>query len=333
MKRLIGSGYFLAVAGALGFSLKSILTKFAFSYDVDAMTLLVMRIFIALPFFLAALFWVEGKRAFKVTVTELLFFAFIGIAGMGCAMLLSFYSLELIEASISTIVVFTYPAMTVIMLSIFFKERFSLANIVSLVITFVGLVLVVRIGSVETMTFNHMGVLFALGAAFFGAIYSVLTQKALKAISPIRLITYCMFFLAVFLGVFFGKRQYPVEPELWGIVTILGVLTGFISFICTIYSIKLIGAGRAVMVGSISPVFTVIWAYLFLGESLDTVQMGGMALVVLGVLAVKVKNPVRVVSGSGDDFRVRMDETLSRGDAKKRKFAFIYMPGAKKMED
>ena len=51
MKRYLGSGYFLAIVGALGFSSKSILTKFAFSYGVDAMTLLVMRVFIALPFF------------------------------------------------------------------------------------------------------------------------------------------------------------------------------------------------------------------------------------------------------------------------------------------
>ena len=227
MKRLIGSGYFLVVAGALGFSLKSILTKFAFSYGVDAMTLLIMRIFIALPFFLAALFWAEGKRAFKVTLNDILLFAFIGIAGMGCAMLLSFYSLELIEASVSTLVLFTYPAMTVIMLAVFFKERFTLSNAVSLVITLIGLALVVEVGSVEAMHTNYTGVLFALGAAFFGALYSVLTQKALKAVSPIRVITYCMFFLAIFLGLFFGRRPYPVELEVWGISSHIGSGYGF----------------------------------------------------------------------------------------------------------
>ncbi len=333
MKRLINSGYFLAIAGALGFSSKSILTKLAFSYGVDAMTLLIMRIFIALPFFLAALFWVEGKKAFKVRAADLLLFAFMGIAGLGCAMLLSFYSLELIEASVSTLVVCTYPAMTVIMLAVIARERFPLSNFASLAITFAGLALIVKIDGVSAMNSNHMGVLFALGAAFFAAVYSVLTQKAMKEVSPIRVITYCMFFLAVFLGVFFGRRPYPVEPELWGIVSMLAIFTGFISFICSIYSIKKIGAGRSVMVSSIAPVFTVIWAFLFLGESLDTVQLAGMALVVLGVVAVKLKNPVRVVFGRGDDFKARLEETVNNGNSRKRKIAFIYMPGAREVED
>ena len=248
-------------------------------------------------------------------------------------MLLSFYSLELLEASISTLVLFTYPAMTVIMLALFFKESFSLANIVSLVITFAGLVLVVRVTGVEALSFSHMGILFALGAAFFGAVYSVLTQKALKEASPIRVLTYCMFFLAIFLGVFFGRRPYPVELEVWGIASILGILTGFLAFLCTIYGIKKIGAGRSVMVSSISPVFTVIWASLFLGESLDTVQMVGMVLVVFGVVAVKVRNPVRVVSGRGDDFRMKLEETVNNTNSRKRKYAFIYMPGVKETED
>jgi drug/metabolite transporter (DMT)-like permease len=291
MKRLATSGYFLVMMAALGFSFKSILVKAAYGYGVEPMTLMLMRIFIAMPLYIATLLIVEGRGAFRVSARELLLFAFMGIVGIGCAMLFSFYSLELIDASLATLVVFTYPAMTVVLLLLFFGERATIPKFVSLGVTFLGLIMVVRIDRVDFLAVNGKGILLGLVAAFAFALYNAMSEKAVKTVSPVRLISYCMFFFVAFFGVLFGNRPYPATPEVWGLAALLGLFTGFMPFLFFLYGIKRIGAGRAVIIGSLGPVFTVIWAFLLLGERLDTVQIGGMVVAIIGVLALRLGEP------------------------------------------
>ena len=290
MKRLAASGYFLIIMAAIGFSLKAVLVKEAYSYGVEPITLMLMRVGIAVPFHLAALLILDGKGAFKVSFRELVFFAVMGIVGIGCAMLFSFYSIELIDASLSTLVVFTYPAMTVILLILFFGERATAPKIVSLGLTFLGLALMVRVDKIDFLTANGQGILFALIAALAFAFYNSLSEKAVRSVSPVRLSAYCVFFFAVFFGVLFGDRSYPAAVEVWGLAALLGIFSGFLPFLCLLYGIKRIGAGKAVIIGSLGPVFTVIWAYLLLGERLDFVQIEGMVVAIFGVIVLRLKD-------------------------------------------
>jgi drug/metabolite transporter (DMT)-like permease len=53
--------------------------------------------------------------------------------------------------------------------------------------------------------------------------------------------------------------------------------------------IRMIGSGRASMVGAIGPVSTIFMAYMFLGESISAPQIAGSLLVLAGVLIIGVK--------------------------------------------
>ena len=299
MKRLSASGYFLVIAAAFGFSFKSILAKLAYGYGVDAMTLMLMRVFIALPFILATLFFVEGRDGLRATLGEFVLFAFMGIVGIGCAMLFSLYSIEMIDASLSTLVVFTYPAMTVVILTIFLGEREALSRLLPFGATFAGLALVVRADRMDFLALNARGIAFALAAALCFAVYNALSEKVLKEVSPIRLTFYSTAFLAGFFGVIFGGGPYPRALEAWAIAALLAIFSGFLPFLFFLYGMKRIGAARTVIIGSIGPVFTVVWAYLLLGERLDTIQMIGMVMVVAGVATLRLTGRSREASTTG----------------------------------
>jgi len=297
---------------ALGFSFKSILAKLAYGYGVDAMTLMLMRVFISLPLIILTLFWLEGAGGFRVTMREFLLLAFMGIVGLGGAMLFSFYSLELIDASLSTLVVYTYPALTVVMLLFLFKEKAGAAKFISLAITAFGLVMVVRADRLDFLALNITGVAFALIAAICFALYNVLSQRALKSISPLRMTSFCMVSLGVFFGLLFRGGPYPTGVEVWGLAGLLAVFSGFLPFILFLYGVKRIGAGRTVIIASVGPVFTVLWAYMLLGEHLDMVQLSGMAVVILGVMTLKLNGPVRLLLATG----AQIKQAFARPDAK-----------------
>ena len=50
-------GIVCTIAGAIGFSAKTVIVKLAYRYDVDVMTLLALRMLFALPFFIAMAWW------------------------------------------------------------------------------------------------------------------------------------------------------------------------------------------------------------------------------------------------------------------------------------
>ncbi len=58
----IATGLFLAIAGAIAFSGKAIIVKLAYRHGVDAVTLIMLRMLMALPFFLAIVWW-TGRKA------------------------------------------------------------------------------------------------------------------------------------------------------------------------------------------------------------------------------------------------------------------------------
>ncbi len=330
MKKMATSGYFLVILATLGFSFKAVLVKIAYGHGVDAMTLMLMRIFISMPFFLATLHVMEGKRALQAAPADLAIFAFMGIVGIGCAMFFSFYSLELIDASLSTLVVFTYPAITLLMLIIFLKEKATAPKLFSALMTFLGLVLVVRLDKVDLLAVNGKGILFGLIAAFSFASYNVLSERVLKNISPVKVITYCMIFLVGFFGTFFWDRTYPKAPEVWFIASILGIFCGYMPFLFYNYGVKRIGAGKSVIVSSLGPVFTVLLAFIFLNERLAMVQIAGMGMIVLGVMALKLQYPPKIASGTSEEIKKSVEGLFAKKGTNIKAHAVIYMPGPKK---
>ena len=326
MKKIATSGYFLVILSALGFSFKSVLVKTAYEHGVDSMTLMLMRMFVALPFFFAALLIVERENAFKIRSEDLLLFSFMGIAGIGCAMFFSFYSLELIDASLATLVAFTYPAMTLLMLICFFKERATLSKVLSGLVTFSGLILVIRLDKVDFLAMNGKGIMLGLISAFSYAVYNVLSEKIMKNISPIKVISYSMFFMVAFFGLFFGNRVYPTDIEVWSIASVLGIFTGFLPFFFYIYGMKKIGAAKAVIFSSISPIFTVLLAYLFLNEQLDGIQLLGMGVMIGGVILLKLRNPLKIMTGTEEEIKNKVSEIFNGNYQCKKTFAVVYIP-------
>ena len=332
MNRIFASGYGLVIFSALGFSFKAILAKLAFSYGTDAMTLMLMRIYVSLPFFLITLWYLEGQRGFAVNPKEVASYAGLGIGGLGCAMFFSLYSLESITASLSTLLVFTYPAMTVILGFIMGGQKVTSGRWISLLITFAGLVLVVNPNEKMMSGMESTGLYLALAAALCYAFYNIGSEKALKRISPAKLTTYSMIFFVAFFGTLFGSRDYPALGPVWGIALVMGIVSGFLPFLCYMYGVKKIGASKAVVISSMGPLFTVLWASLLLGERLGFIQLAGMVLIIAGVMSIKIRSPFRFVKGTAGEISGHLESLSSENRKKRGTFAFVYVTRGEKGE-
>lgn len=79
----------------------------------------------------------------------------------------------------------------------------------------------------------------------------------------------------------------PSPVYLYGLA--LGVLTTVIPAYFTTEGIRMIGSGRAAIVGSVGPISTILLAWIFLGEPITSSGIAGTILVLAGVLSIGKK--------------------------------------------
>lgn len=279
---------------SLTFSLKAVIVKYAFNnYEIDEMTLLLMRVILVLPMLIITLFVMEGKKAFYFSKKDALSLSVMGVIGIGVSMLGSFYCYRLLGASLGTLTIHIYPALTIILLFLVFKEQITFGKILALVITFIGLMFVLKIENLDFVRANSLGVTIAFATALAFSIYNLLMTKAIKETSPIRTLTIAMIFMVTSYLIVFGYRSYPTDIGLWGLALLLAIVATYLPFLFNIYAIQKVGAGVTVIFGSLGPASTVLLSFLILGETLEPIQLFGMILIIAGIMAVKIKLPNR----------------------------------------
>ncbi|MDZ7647736.1 MAG: DMT family transporter [Cytophagales bacterium] len=136
-------GILLALLGAICFSTKAIFVKLAYrDTEVDAVTLLALRMIFALPFFLITAFANSKKQNnVRFTTRQWIYIAIIGCLGYYVSSLLDFLGLQYVTAGIERLILFIYPTLVVLMSAVLFKEKIKPIQWIALFVTYAGLLI------------------------------------------------------------------------------------------------------------------------------------------------------------------------------------------------
>jgi drug/metabolite transporter (DMT)-like permease len=211
-----------------------------------------------------------------------------------------FAALERLDASLLSLVLYTFPAMVTIAAIALGRERATRRSIGALALASAGLVLV--LAGAATGALDALGVSLALAAAAIYATYILSSQGVAGRVAPLVLSALVCTGAAVTLalaGVATGELR-PADVSAAG----AGWLAG-IAVISTVGAIVLFFAGlarvgptSASILSTAEPVTTVVLAFLVFGEALTPVQLAGGGLVVGAVLALSVRVPRPMLSRS-----------------------------------
>ena len=124
IQRQMQSGALYAVLAALGFSFKAIFVKLAYAAGpVDAISLLAMRMGLALPLF-AWLVWASRSQgSAPLKLGDGLRVCLLGLLGYYLASLFDFYGLQYISAGLERLILFTYPTLVLLLQMAMTRER------------------------------------------------------------------------------------------------------------------------------------------------------------------------------------------------------------------
>lgn len=284
------SGFALAALGAIGFSGKAIIVKLGYRYGVDAVTLLALRMLVALPFFLLMGLW-AARRSAPLARADIPKILALGFFGYYLASFLDFAGLAYITATLERLILYLTPTLVLLINLLVFGKRASGVQWLALSISYAGVLL----------AFGHdwklggdniaLGGVLVFGSALSYAVYLVGSGEMVRRVGAVRLTAYASSIASVLcIGQFLWLRplsSLATLPEgLWWLSLLNGTVCTVLPVLMVMMAVSRIGSALAAQIGMIGPVSTIVLSLLLLDEPMGHWQIAGTVLVMLGVFVV-----------------------------------------------
>ncbi len=188
------------------------------------------------------------------------------------------------------------PIFTLTIECIFYAKRLSAVNMLGIFMAFIGVIFIITkgdFGMLFALKFS-VGDLWGVFASFSWGLYAVLVRKQQLFISGWQLFTINAVFGMILAFPLFlyeiGVQHKPIVWTaeffiIWGVLTIVSSLIAYLS---VVHVIKRLGVTVSVFPSYIAPIYVVIIAIVFLGDTLQLYHVFSGVVILSGVfLALK----------------------------------------------
>jgi len=278
------SGIIMMILSAVCFSFKPIFAKLAYRHGVEPQVLLGMRMAIAIPLFWIVNYFTSGDSDICITKKDILYFILAGFVGFFLATETSFFALKYIDASVNTLIIYTYPSIVTVLSYFILKETITSRKIVALLMVLAGTSCVINVFKISSSGIDSFGAFLSFMSALFFSLYYILTKMLGKNIGSIRLTTYLLTAGGTFVIWVWHGTDIAQPIEVWGYAFGLATISTLIPFLLLGEGVRRIGASNAAIASAVGPVTTISLSYIMLGEALTFLQIIGGVLIISGVV-------------------------------------------------
>jgi len=251
-----------------------------------------LRLVVATIFFTAILFIFRLNE--KIYREHLRLFALAALFEPFLYFIFEGYGLKNTSPIIGSTIVATIPLVTPIAAFFFLKERLSAMNIIGLFVSFAGVVIMLLNKNLEIAA-SPKGIIFLCITVLVAVAYSIALIKLTKIYKPLtitwmqNIIGMVYFIPLVIIMEQFEPSSFANVGEYIVPLVCLGVFCSAIAYALWAFAYSKLGASRANVYANLIPVFTAIFSYFIIHESLTINKIIGIVLVVGGLVLSQIK--------------------------------------------
>lgn len=258
--------------------------------------LLIIFFRLVLSSFILMLFASSTKKLQKLQRKDYLFIFLLSISQPFLYFIFEGYGIQYTSASIASILIATIPLFTPIGAYLLYRDKLTKMNIFGLIISFSGVILVVADFG-KDIAFSWFGILMLFLAVLMGSAYGLGLKKLTGTYNSITITSYqnligvLLFLPLIFVFEWDNLIRSPdkVTLELAFSFFNLALFASSIAFVLFTYGIAKIGPSKASAFSNSIPVFTLIFAYFVLDESITLIKLTGISIVLLGLFLSQLK--------------------------------------------
>lgn len=252
---------------------------------------------------------IVDRQAFRLPRSQWPVMLLLGIVGVALLQATYAAAVQILPVGIALLLEYTAVLMVALVAYFIFKEPVKARIWVAIAFVLVGLAVVAQVWS---GTLNPVGVALALSAAVCLALYFLVGERQVARMSPLAVSFWTMSIAAVFwsfvsgwwelspsilitpvdIGGAAGVLEVPMAvPLAWNIV-----LGSFAPFLLSLAALRHLPATAAGIVASSEVVFAFVVAWLWLGETLNVVQIFGAGVVLAGIILAQTARAGKVIN-------------------------------------
>lgn len=220
-----------------------------------------------------------------------------------------YFSLENIGVKYSTavdaaLIVASYPAITMLLEAVFFQTKYPLKSFIGVALAISGVSMIVSVSSSTEGAERVFGDILLILAGVVWAFYNFITHSVASKYSMFTITFYQITAGTIgFLPLIFLENDRWIPPTLDSLIAViyLGALCSLLAFYLYAFGLRKISSSSAVVLMNLVPVFGVLFSFIILKESINTIQIIGGVVVIIGVV---------LSVGSADNLATKKSESV-----------------------
>jgi drug/metabolite transporter (DMT)-like permease len=277
------SGMAMSVGSGAAFGAMAIFGKLAYEQGATVGTLLAIRFALA-----AALFWalIAARGGVRIARRDVVAGLALGAVGYASQAGCYFAALRRIDASLLSLLVYTFPAIVAVVAVALGRERADARRAVALVLASSGIALVVAGAGAGAL--DPLGAALGAGAAVVYSAYILAGDGMSGRVDPRTLsalvCTGAAFTLTAASAALGDLRPAELTAAGWGWLAALGIVSTVGAVSLFFAGLRQVGPTTASILSTVEPLVTALLAFLVFGETLGIVQTLGGGLVLAAVV-------------------------------------------------
>ncbi|WP_052599196.1 DMT family transporter [Aureispira sp. CCB-QB1] len=199
-----------------------------------------------------------------------------------------FEAIQNSSVAIGVLTFSTFPIFTTLLEPFLNHEPLKATNLLLAFIVFIGVALVL-----PDFDYNNrytQGALWGIASGASFAVLTLLSKRMLKGYTSNCVSFYQNGIAAIFLMPFFALDIFEGTTQDWLYLLLLGIIFTAIAHTLFIHSMQALKARTASLIASLEPLYAILLAWLFLGESPSLYVYLGGSIILAVTLYVMIKN-------------------------------------------
>lgn len=238
--------------------------------------------------FIMGVYIIVKKKLIRIKKPDRILFCLLALFEPFFYFLGESFGLTYVSATVGSVLISTIPVFAALGAWIIFRERLKFINYAGIILSFIGVLIFIVRGD-GTISFSARGLLLLMLAVFSAVGYNLTLSRLVGSYSPVLIVTVqnslgAVLFLPIFLISDFSHMM-NTTITINSILPIieLSVFASCGAFIFFAFSVRNIGITKANVFTNFIPVFTAVFSFILLGDTLSLQNIIGMLIVICGV--------------------------------------------------
>ncbi|MDQ7786305.1 MAG: EamA family transporter [Thermodesulfovibrionales bacterium] len=283
-------GYLYVFCAAFFWASSGTASKFLFHRGITPFQLVQLRTTTA-AFSLFLVLFIWRKHFLRIGRNDIFYFLVLG-ALLAATQFTYLYSISGIQVAVAILLQYMAPVLIAAYSVLFAYKKLDQRTVIALAGALAGCYFMTGVYSLDILNMNRTGILagFASAAAF--AAYTLRSEYGMQIYTPWTVVFYALFFAALIWNIFHPPLAAFIHPHLgtdWVLILYIGIFGTILPFGLYNEGIRLLQSTRASITATLEPVLAGFFAYSFLGEKMELLQITGAFLVIASILLLQTR--------------------------------------------